>query len=85
MTEIIDIIASPALTGFYFDDQKAIKCGAKTDGLNYKGDTATPGFESVRQAGEAFQLNLFFQMAAREAETVQLFSILAQVAEIPCF
>ncbi len=56
MTEIIDIIASPALTGFYFDDQKAIKCGAKTDGLNYKGDTATPGFESVRQAGEAISV-----------------------------
>jgi len=56
MTEIVDIIASPALTGFYFDDQKAIKCGAKTDGLNYKGNTETPGFESVRQAGEAISV-----------------------------
>ncbi len=56
MTEIVDIIASPALTGFYFDDQKAIKSGAKTDGLNYKGNTETPGFESVRQAGEAISV-----------------------------
>ncbi|MGM0420432.1 MAG: methylaspartate ammonia-lyase [Bacillota bacterium] len=56
MLEIIDVIAAPALTGFYFDDQKAIKTGARSDGATYQGKPATEGFSQVRQAGEAISV-----------------------------
>ena len=36
--KIIDIICSQGKTGFYFDDQRAIKNGAKSDGFTYIGD-----------------------------------------------
>ena len=39
------------LTGFFFDDQRAIKNGAAVDGSTYLGAVATDGFSSVRQAG----------------------------------
>lgn len=54
--KIIDVICSRGRTGFYFDDQRAIKSGAKNDGLIYKGDPKTEGFTSVRQAGESISL-----------------------------
>ena len=54
--KIIKVICAPGKTGFYFDDQKAIKQGAKTDGAFYVGDPVTPGFTSVRQAGESISV-----------------------------
>ena len=45
-------------SSFYFDDQKAIKEGAGQDGFVYVGDTFTPGFSSVRQAGECVSVLL---------------------------
>lgn len=56
MTKIKDLICAPGLTGFYFDDQKAIKAGAKTDGGFYQGAPLTPGFTKVRQAGECISV-----------------------------
>lgn len=50
------IICAPGKTGFFFDDQKAIKGGAKNDGAFYVGEPATPGFTSVRQAGESISV-----------------------------
>ncbi|MFA5007496.1 MAG: methylaspartate ammonia-lyase [Candidatus Izemoplasmatales bacterium] len=55
------IILSPSYTGFYFDDQKAIKKGATTDGFMYVGDPVTPGFTSIRQAGEAISVQLILE------------------------
>ena len=53
--KIIDVICSAGRTGFYFDDQRAIKAGAKSDGAAYVGEPKTPGFTSVRQpSGLAF-------------------------------
>lgn len=54
--KIIDVICAPGKTGFFFDDQKAIKGGAKSDGAFYVGDPQTPGFTAVRQAGEAISV-----------------------------
>ncbi|MCL2392771.1 MAG: methylaspartate ammonia-lyase [Oscillospiraceae bacterium] len=54
--KIIDVICAPGRTGFYFDDQKAIKKGAEPDGAAYKGTPVTDGFTSVRQAGEAISV-----------------------------
>lgn len=54
--KIIDVICSPGRTGFYFDDQRAIKKGAKHDGFTYVGEAVTEGFSSVRQAGESISV-----------------------------
>ena len=54
--KIKKVICAPGKTGFYFDDQKAIKQGAQTDGAFYLGQSATTGFTSVRQAGESISV-----------------------------
>ncbi len=54
--KIVDIVCSKSYTGFYFDDQKAIKAGAKTDGFTYVGEAMTEGFSAVRQPGEAISI-----------------------------
>jgi methylaspartate ammonia-lyase len=51
--KITDVICAPGKTGFFFDDQKAIKNGAVSDGAYYKGAPMTEGFSAVRQAGES--------------------------------
>lgn len=40
--KIIDVICSAGRTGFYFDDQRAIKAGAKSDGAAYVGEPKPP-------------------------------------------
>lgn len=59
--KIVDVICSKGRTGFYFDDQKAIKMGAKTDGAAYVGSPVTPGFTAIRQAGEAISVMLVLE------------------------
>ncbi|MCL2620520.1 MAG: methylaspartate ammonia-lyase [Defluviitaleaceae bacterium] len=54
--KIIDVICSGGQSGFFFDDQKAIKAGAKEDGSAYKGTPLTEGFTSVRQPGESISV-----------------------------
>jgi len=56
--KIIDVICSPGKSGFFFDDQRAIKDGAKSDGAAYIGKPATEGFFAVRQAGESISVML---------------------------
>ena len=50
------LICAAGKTGFYFDDQLAIKSGAKNDGFFYEGEPATAGFNSVRVAGESISI-----------------------------
>lgn len=59
--KIVDVILSKSYTGFYFDDQKAIKKGAKTDGFVYVGETVTPGFSKIRIPGEAISIQLVLE------------------------
>jgi methylaspartate ammonia-lyase len=59
--KIMDVIASPGLTGFYFDDQAAIKRGAKEDGFAYQGVPVTPGFQAIRQKGESISIMLILE------------------------
>lgn len=54
--KIIDIICSAGKTGFYFDDQRAIKAGAGHDGFDYVGQPVTDGFSRIRQAGESISV-----------------------------
>jgi methylaspartate ammonia-lyase len=56
--KIKDVILSKAYTGFFFDDQKAIKAGAKQDGLFYLGEPIIEGFTTIRQKGEAISIQL---------------------------
>lgn len=68
------VICSPGLTGFYFDDQKAIKLGAGHDGLFYVGEPATEGFTNIRQAGESISVQLILddgQVAYGDCAAVQ--------------
>ncbi len=51
--KIQKVVCAPGKTGFFFDDQKAIKAGAKNDGAFYEGAPVTPGFTAVRQSGES--------------------------------
>ncbi len=59
--KITKLICAPGRTGFYFDDQAAIKAGAVADGATYRGDPVTPGFSAVRQAGEAISVLLVLE------------------------
>ena len=54
--KITKLICAPGKTGFFFDDQKAIKSGAKNDGAFYEGAPVTPGFTAIRQAGESISI-----------------------------
>ena len=54
--KIKKVICAKGKTGFFFDDQKAIKSGAKNDGAFYEGKPVTEGFTAVRQAGEAISV-----------------------------
>jgi methylaspartate ammonia-lyase len=59
--KIIDVVCSEGRTGFYFDDQRAIKKGAGHDGIFYIGKPVTEGFTSVRQAGESISVMLILE------------------------
>ena len=59
--KIVDVILTKSYTGFYFDDQRAIKAGAGHDGFMYVGEPITEGFTSIRQAGEAISIQLVLE------------------------
>lgn len=55
---IVDLLTVPVRSGFFTDDQAAIRAGAEHDGFGYAGTPLTPGFDAVRQAGEALSVLL---------------------------
>jgi len=59
--KIVDVVCSEGRTGFYFDDQRAIKKGAGHDGIFYIGKPVTEGFTSVRQAGESISVMIILE------------------------
>ncbi|WP_458863045.1 methylaspartate ammonia-lyase [Acidaminobacterium chupaoyuni] len=72
--KIEKVVCSKGRTGFFFDDQKAIKAGAKNDGATYVGEPVTPGFTAIRQAGEAISVMLVLsdgQVATGDCAAVQ--------------
>ncbi len=62
--KIKKVVCAPGKTGFFFDDQKAIKAGAKNDGAFYIGTPMTPGFKQVRQAGESISVMFILENGA---------------------
>ncbi len=72
--KIKKVLVASGLTGFYFDDQKAIKAGAKHDGFSYAGEPLTSGFKAVRQRGESISIILLLedgQVASGDCAAVQ--------------
>ncbi len=72
--KIQKVVCAKGRTGFFFDDQRAIKKGAKSDGSAYIGEPVTAGFTAVRQAGEAISVILILedgQMAYGDCAAVQ--------------
>lgn len=72
--KIKDIVCSKSFTGFYFDDQKAIKKGATQDGFTYIGSPETDKFTAIRQKGEAVSIMFILedgQIAFGDAAAVQ--------------
>ena len=59
--KIEKLVCAPGRTGFYFDDQQAIKAGARSDGMFYLGQARTPGFQRIRQPGESISLMLVLE------------------------
>ncbi len=62
--KIIDVICAQGKTGFFFDDQKAIKAGAGHDGAFYEGKPMTEGFTAVRQSGESISVMFVLENGA---------------------
>ncbi|WP_424830472.1 methylaspartate ammonia-lyase [Ruegeria sp.] len=56
--KIKNVVFAPGLASYYFDDQAAIKQGAKQDGFVYCGPATTEGFAQVRQYGESVSILL---------------------------
>ncbi len=59
--KITRVLCAKGRTGFYFDDQKAIKAGAFGDGALYIGEPVTEGFSRIRQAGEAISVMIVLE------------------------
>ena len=59
--KIKNVVCSAGRTGFYFDDQRAIKGGAGHDGIFYVGAPVTEGFQSIRQAGESISVMIILE------------------------
>lgn len=59
--KIKQVILTKSYTGFYFDDQKAIKKDAQKDGFMYMGEALTEGFKEVRVPGEAISVQLLLE------------------------
>lgn len=71
---IKNILFSKGLTGYYFDDQVAIKNNAINEGLFYIGSPRTEGFHSIRQSGESISIMIILedgQMATGDCAAVQ--------------
>lgn len=58
---IIDVLASVGKTGFFFDDQGAIKTHAIADGQTFIGEPITAGFNQIRMAGESLSIMLILE------------------------
>jgi methylaspartate ammonia-lyase len=72
--KIRNVFFSRGFSAFYFDDQAAIKAGAKQDGFVYCGPAKTEGFSAIRQSGECISIMLELedgQLALGDCAAVQ--------------
>ncbi|HEY5438765.1 MAG TPA: methylaspartate ammonia-lyase [Acidimicrobiales bacterium] len=72
--KIVDVIYTPVATGFFRDDQVAIRAGRDRDGFFYLGTPVTPGFRAIREPGMAVSVSLILsdgQVALGDCAEVQ--------------
>lgn len=72
--KIVDVLCVPLRSGFYRDDQAAVRAGARHDGFLYDGEPLTPGFSRIREPGEAVSVMLVLddgQIALGDCAEVQ--------------
>jgi methylaspartate ammonia-lyase len=72
--KVVDVLCVPGRTGFYLDDQAAIRAGATQDGFVYEGAPLTPGFRAIREPGAAVSVMLLLsdgQVAVGDCAQVQ--------------
>ncbi len=72
--KITEVLFTKSFTGFYFDDQKAIKKDATQNGFMYEGEPQTEGFVQIRVPGEAISIQLVLEngdVAVGECAAVQ--------------
>lgn len=58
---IRDVLCVPARSGFFSDDQAAIRADSRQDGFRYLTSPVTPGFQRVRMPGEALSVLLVLE------------------------
>ena len=71
---ILDVVCTPVTTGFFRDDQSAIRAGRTHDGFLYAGSPVTPGFAAIREPGVAVSVVLILddgQIAFGDCAEVQ--------------
>ena len=64
----------PGVSSFFFDDQRAIKGGARHDGFVYRGAPTTSGFTRIREAGRSISVVLVLedgQVAVGDCAAIQ--------------
>jgi methylaspartate ammonia-lyase len=72
--KIIRALFAPGTAAFFFDDQRAIKRGARHDGFVYDAAPVTPGFPRIRTAGQSISVLLALedgQVAVGDCAAVQ--------------
>ena len=72
--KIVRCVFVPIKTGFFVDDQMAIRSGAPHDGFLYVGSPVTKSFKAIREPGEAVSILLELsdgQIAVGDCATVQ--------------
>lgn len=72
--KILDVICARGISGFYYDDLKAIRGGSEPDGFTFTGKPKTKNYCSVRQAGEAVSVMIILEngdMAYGDCSAVQ--------------
>ena len=52
------VLTASAQGAFFYDDQRAIRLGAKSQGLLYAGTPVTPGFDAIRMPARALSVGL---------------------------
>ena len=58
MVQITGLLTAPARGSFFYDDQAAIRNGARPDGATYLGSPKTPGFSAVRIPADCSSVGL---------------------------
>ena len=83
--KIVDVVCAPGKTGFYFDDQRAIKKGAVQDGFFYNGTPVTQGFSMCARPGKPFPCSWFWRTDKLPGGTAPQCNTAAAGAGIPFF